>query len=1012
MRKIYSLLAMFLVAMMANAQVITFTETAEKGTLNGKTFGSDGFVLTVTDNVDGGKLVIDTNNANFGTLEDYQSFSYRLKTGGKSSSKNCLSLSIPADGTLKIYARTASKDDPRTVIISQGETEVFNQSFVDSQAATENYTASDGTEKTRTVFPVYTCEVKAGTADITYPDNGVNFYAFELVSNAPAGPSIMVGETAYEIVATETASVTMFANTAYQGISASFATQLANMLAAVGLESATTDQFVQVDNAGVGFAYNKNDGWHAADGSIEGKTWGSEEKLVCVKPWGASEAGDVIDGTINYLGCIDTNWNAGETHVCKFAVINNGKAAVLELTIEFKPVPLEEPTTSYAALNVVKEYEMVLEYTLGGQYEGRTDSLAVEGIYEALGCSAEDLAASADKVFMARIMGTDESSSNVWTDELKPSRFDTDGWFGRYSSYNEATGEETPIVQNAPHGWGAGCTFYLQNAQITDGVFTIKNGQYPGTMKVGDADYAEIFVCNGTKAVKITVKAVVKEPEVDPDQPDDEPEEDVPFDQMTKAGEQNVAIEVGAYDYYPETDVVSFDLDEILNALGASSPEDIKAWVYENESSLVAPSTNDYWQNENGMTEGWNGTATEGGAVKVYFKDSNIQTSKMVVMQRATRYSALEEVYGPFTLKYVFTYGDKYYELNIAYSVNPIKEDKEYKQVATENITKQIIPGTVEYNGTEKTAIDLEYITGAIGTSDFTLYADLHKTAEDGSTTLEWSNNYTCTPAPGFWFGKTEYTNEEGQVVVDNAGWGNNAFGFTYANGTITWYEYPGACTVGENYAANVYFVNEETGAYLKLTINVSYVDEIRPEAETVGEEKVVVEATEPTADGTYKVTLDLSKAYEALEITADEIEAAQIVAPKSQFTFAYFEPEEDIIYDANGYVTTNEEATVAMANLAIEDGTPILTIDPMDIDLTSEEATSVTVRVGLEYNGKRYIHVVTLGNATYTAINGVKSTSNAAAIYTINGVKVNALQKGLNIMKMTDGTVKKVLVK
>lgn len=192
MKKFFTLIAVAFVTVCASAQVISFSETAAKGSLDGKTFGGDGFVLTVTDQVDGGKLEIDTNNANFGTLEDYQGFTHRLKTGGKSSSKNCMSLSIPADGTLKVYARTATKDSERAIVITQSETEVFNQKFLDSQAATEKYTTEAGEEKTRTVFPVYTCEVKAGTADITYLDGAVNIYCFEFVK---AG-----GETAIKSV--------------------------------------------------------------------------------------------------------------------------------------------------------------------------------------------------------------------------------------------------------------------------------------------------------------------------------------------------------------------------------------------------------------------------------------------------------------------------------------------------------------------------------------------------------------------------------------------------------------------------------------------------------------------------------------------------------------------------------------------------------------------------------------------------------------------------------------------
>lgn len=45
-------------------------------------------------------------------------------------------------------------------------------------------------------------------------------------------------------------------------------------------------------------------------------------------------------------------------------------------------------------------------------------------------------------------------------------------------------------------------------------------------------------------------------------------------------------------------------------------------------------------------------------------------------------------------------------------------------------------------------------------------------------------------------------------------------------------------------------------------------------------------------------------------------------------------------------------------------------------------------------------------------AIESVESTSTTSAIYTISGARVNALQKGVNIIKMNNGSVQKVLVK
>jgi len=46
------------------------------------------------------------------------------------------------------------------------------------------------------------------------------------------------------------------------------------------------------------------------------------------------------------------------------------------------------------------------------------------------------------------------------------------------------------------------------------------------------------------------------------------------------------------------------------------------------------------------------------------------------------------------------------------------------------------------------------------------------------------------------------------------------------------------------------------------------------------------------------------------------------------------------------------------------------------------------------------------------TAINSTSATVAPAAIFNANGARVNAMQKGVNIVKMTDGTVRKVIVK
>lgn len=180
MKKIFTIIAMAAIAATASAQQIVFTETYDVLQVPG-TFEKESFVLTVTDLVDGGKIVVDANTAYFGTADSYVSFNYRLKTGGKSSSNNALSLTLPKDGTLKIYARTGSNSATnRTVVLTQRETstELFNQVVQESDAVS---TAIDGEAKK--VYPVISASAKAGVVDITYPVGSINFYCFELVTS-------------------------------------------------------------------------------------------------------------------------------------------------------------------------------------------------------------------------------------------------------------------------------------------------------------------------------------------------------------------------------------------------------------------------------------------------------------------------------------------------------------------------------------------------------------------------------------------------------------------------------------------------------------------------------------------------------------------------------------------------------------------------------------------------------------------------------------------------------------
>jgi hypothetical protein len=183
MKKFFTLIAMGLMALGVQAQQIAFAEAdvASAGTLNNKVFQAGNFKLTITDTAN--KVAIDKNAQYFGdATTQAKSAGARLKTGGKSSSKNLLTATIPAAGTLKIWARSGSSSaTDRNVVLTQGETELFNSVVKDDDAVSVAGLVEADPAKETAVYPVISVAVAAGDVVITYPVGSMNFYAFEFV---------------------------------------------------------------------------------------------------------------------------------------------------------------------------------------------------------------------------------------------------------------------------------------------------------------------------------------------------------------------------------------------------------------------------------------------------------------------------------------------------------------------------------------------------------------------------------------------------------------------------------------------------------------------------------------------------------------------------------------------------------------------------------------------------------------------------------------------------------------
>lgn len=201
MKKFFTLFAATLIAIAANAQLISFSEPVAKGSVGDTPYGTGNFTITVTDT--DGKCEIDANNAYFGTAGEKVQFTHRLKTGGKSGPKNSITMNVPAEGTLKVYARTGSNSaTDRNILVTQSGEEVIDHIMLESEAIEEKYTDEGGEEKVRKIYPVLTGKVIAGEVSIAYPVGSINFYGFELVTSGTpdAIKSINAETTAKKVV--------------------------------------------------------------------------------------------------------------------------------------------------------------------------------------------------------------------------------------------------------------------------------------------------------------------------------------------------------------------------------------------------------------------------------------------------------------------------------------------------------------------------------------------------------------------------------------------------------------------------------------------------------------------------------------------------------------------------------------------------------------------------------------------------------------------------------------------
>ncbi|MBO4664844.1 MAG: DUF4859 domain-containing protein [Bacteroidaceae bacterium] len=665
---------------------------------------------------------------------------------------------------------------------------------------------------------------------------------------------------------------------------------------------------------------------------------------------------------------------------------------------------LKDPVTKLSELTIVKEYEMTLPFVYGKEYENKTVSVTLDGIYDALGTVASDLDANVNNHTLTRAMNTTRESEDAipiysWSDDLaRPEDLAGGAWFGAY--YQETDdGTDPVLVGTAPKGWATGNnTFYTQEIKLNDGEFSIITGQYPGVMKEGDKFESNLYVVNGDKGVSIKLITNVYVPAIPV------------FADLTCVGDTSIAISAEVNNNYL-TKTFNVDIEKVYSLLGCQASDISEIFAFSEEGVITNHHSADeggFFFNEDGFVGEWGQSAT------FYITAGGLPNGKFAIGQRPNRFDDLTEGVKTQETVFMFIYDNKYYKVNLSYTVTPFVQhgDDELVLKSTEYITKEIVPDPSSYPVDANTALDLDYVASIIGTKDFKVLTDtVYTNPSDNSIKVGMSDLYNCTPSPGFWYGSTEYAVSEGNTIVSADGWSaSSSFGFSYVDGELVWFRYPGTHNASDTYKANIYLVNKETNEYMKYCITVNYVEELTPKDEVVATDESVVFVDE-SADDLFRGAINTKKVCELLGIenladVADDVAVVYVKSPTSEYTESLGSSQ---AYSANGYANDlAEESGAFVVGIDVIDDNLYVLADFVDADNKQIDAVA---NIGIQYAGKRVMFKVTFSTTDPAlSIASARAAGTAESVYSLSGTRLSSAVKGVNIIKMSDGSVRKIL--
>lgn len=740
------------------------------------------------------------------------------------------------------------------------------------------------------------------------------------------------------------------------------------------------------------------DGWRNADGDWE--AWSSSGSCLCVKANFTPEPDSLgnTDPHIYYIGGKAGKTDTPITYQATYRIENPSDAAkycfvIVKLT--YVPEPEFDITQKISELNIVGRAELVAEQFPRTNTNGMEYKVQVGDLAKLLGYETEEFNAWWYRkfVYVGYANEFDEKS-----DSLTNLNYSTTAWMN--SLFDEDTGNElSECVQGASNEYSK-FWVHLSSSGYDGDSLAVQVGQKANTLKVGDEYYTYLYFIKGNNAfeLKVTI-SIIENPEIE-----------LSWNEKTLVGSETITLESndissGVYD--PLT--VAIDLEAII-ALFPEGVEisDLKFVALDaegNPTDSYSTNTTGFWMDMESHPATWNtfygkaqgyycdyatdGTLTIGHIPNQFNKDEIVTTTGSLFL-----------VYGNYKYEFVMNYSVNGYEKVVVddplLSTAQILADKFYNM--------QIIPNSTYKDDYMDAAIDLDidFIEQTLGTKTIRLWGQKYSEkngfySSDAQQSMDGCNQ-------GFWM-DVDTLNEKSAVVGT---WGSgftNAYGIGWrTNGTLTFFQFPDQRKVGDEYNSVFYLATTDKTKAIKINLNVKYVEEIIPEAETVASYALNLPARDEsdTENGTY-TTYSLDEMFEKLGCTAEEFaENGTWMAIDTDGDLSNnYDELEGFGFDKDAKVTTDDAALVAKVGYAVDEGGFFSwIIDDSNLD------KSYTFTIYAYYDNKRCIFNITVGG-TDSAINFVEAQKTDNKMYDLTGRLVKNATRGFYIM---DG--KKFMVK